>query len=124
MNQKVSLEKEETGKSSEESVLCIILCSVVFVTCLFTFFETWSNATQADLKFIIQLSMTLIFLPSFLECWDYRHVPPYLVCVLPGTEPGLCVCCQPSQQRYLPSPHSFGLDNLKRRRKKGQRLAV
>lgn len=73
-----SLEKEEMEKKKnpEKNVLWIILCSAIFVTSLFTYFETWCNSTQSSLKITVWLSMTLLFLPSFLKCWDYRHMLP------------------------------------------------
>lgn len=51
--------KRGTGekKKTEKNVLWIILCSAIFVTSLFTYFESWSNPTQGSLKFTVWLSM-------------------------------------------------------------------
>lgn len=64
----VSLEKEELEKKkTEKNVLWIILCSAIFVTSLFTYFESWSNPTQGSLKFTVWLSMAC---SSCLHFWS------------------------------------------------------
>lgn len=40
------------------------------------------TVAEADLEF-------LILVPLFPKCWNYRHVPPWLVYEVLGTEPGI-----------------------------------